>query len=268
MRHHGLRSLPRRPRADDGGVRRDRPVPARLGLAVTFVRNVTDVDDKIIRKADAERRTAAEVAHEYTAKMNEDLRALDVAAADHEPSATEHIAEVIEIIERLESKRPGLRRRAATSTTRSRGSPPYGQLSGQSIDDLRAGARIEVGEQQAQPARLRAVEGGQARRAVVGRARGARAARAGTSSARRWRIATSASPSTSTAAARTSIFPHHENEIAQSRGRLRRRAVRAPLDAHRLRELRRREDVEVARQRLHHPQGRRDPRSARRCACA
>src|SRR3954452_21277924 len=61
------------------------------GLAVTFVRNVTDVDDKIIRKAEAEKKTAAEVSRHFTDEMNVDLRALGVLQADHEPLATEHI---------------------------------------------------------------------------------------------------------------------------------------------------------------------------------
>src|SRR6185437_1587816 len=74
------------------------------GFEVDYVRNVTDVDDKIIRRAEAEKRSAAEVAREFTDKMNEDMRALGVLPAEHEPLATEHIAEVIEIIGRLERK--------------------------------------------------------------------------------------------------------------------------------------------------------------------
>src|SRR3954452_8729951 len=75
------------------------------GLAVRFVRNVTDVDDKIIRRAVAEKRSAAEVARDYTEKMEADLRALDVRPADVEPRATEHIGEVIDIIKRLEERK-------------------------------------------------------------------------------------------------------------------------------------------------------------------
>ena len=173
------------------------------GLAVTFVRNVTDVDDKIIRKAEAEKRTAAEVAHEYTEKMNEDLRALDVAPADHEPHATEHIAEVIEIIERLEKK--GLAYAAGGDVYYSvPGFAPYGRLSGAAHRRPALRRAHRGGRAQEEPARLRALEGGQAGRAVLGEPLGQRASRAGTSSARRWRTATSASRSTSTAAAPTS----------------------------------------------------------------
>src|SRR5499427_4878717 len=60
------------------------------GFAVRFVRNVTDVDDKIIKKAEAEGKSAADVARDYTEKMEADLRALDVRPADVEPRATEH----------------------------------------------------------------------------------------------------------------------------------------------------------------------------------
>src|SRR5262252_6426384 len=109
------------------------------GFALTYVRNVTDVDDKIIRKAEAEKRTAAEVAREFTDKMNEDLRALGVLRADHEPHATEHIAEVVEIIERLEKK--SLAYAAGGDVYYAvPGFARYGQLSKQHIDDLRSGA--------------------------------------------------------------------------------------------------------------------------------
>ena len=74
------------------------------GYAVRFVRNITDVDDKIIRKANAEGVASAEIAERYTRFMEEDLAALGVRRADVEPRATEHIAEVIEIIQRLEER--------------------------------------------------------------------------------------------------------------------------------------------------------------------
>ena len=77
------------------------------GLAVKYVRNVTDVDDKIIRKANAEGVSSAEIADRYTRLMHEDMQALGLAVADHEPRATEHIAEVIDIVRLLvEADRP------------------------------------------------------------------------------------------------------------------------------------------------------------------
>ena len=116
------------------------------GFQVDYVRNVTDIDDKIIRRAGNEGRSAADVARQYTDLMRADLGALGVAPADHEPLATEHIAEVIEIIQRLESR--GLAYAAGGDVYFAvHRFPPYGGLSKQSVDDLRSGARIEVGEQ-------------------------------------------------------------------------------------------------------------------------
>ena len=121
------------------------------GFEVRFVRNVTDVDDKIIRKAKAEgtlgRRGGA---RSTPTQMNADMRALGVAPADVEPRATEHIAEVIDIIRRLEEK--GLAYAAGGDVYYAVGGfADYGELSGQSTDDLKAGARIEVDEQKRSP---------------------------------------------------------------------------------------------------------------------
>jgi len=74
------------------------------GFALRFVRNITDVDDKIINKAKEEGTSADEVARKYTHEMNVDFQALGLLPPDLEPRATEHIAEVIEIIRRLEEK--------------------------------------------------------------------------------------------------------------------------------------------------------------------
>src|SRR3954452_22713245 len=186
------------------------------GLAVTFVRNVTDVDDKIIRKAEAEKRTAAEVAHEYTEKMNEDLRALDVRPADHEPNATEHIAEVIEIIERLEKK--GLAYAAGGDVYYSvPGFAPYGRLSKQHIDDLRSGARIEVDEHKRSPLDFALWKGAKPGEPFWESPWGN--GRPG------WHIECSAmahrylgEPFDIHGGGADLIFPHHENEIAQSEG--------------------------------------------------
>jgi len=186
------------------------------GLAVTFVRNVTDVDDKIIRKAQAENRTAAEVAHEYTEKMNADLRALEVAPADHEPHATEHIAEVIEIIGRLEKK--GLAYAAGGDVYYSvPGFAHYGQLSKQHIDDLRSGARIEVDEHKKSPLDFALWKGAKPGEPFWASPWGN--GRPG------WHIECSAmahrylgEPFDIHGGGADLIFPHHENEIAQSEG--------------------------------------------------
>ena len=186
------------------------------GLEVTFVRNVTDVDDKIIRKAEAEKRTAAEVAEEYTEKMNVDLRALDVAPADHEPHATAHIPEVIEIIERLEER--GLAYAAGGDVYYSvPGFAHYGQLSKQHIDDLRSGARIEVDEHKRSPLDFALWKGAKPGEPFWESPWGN--GRPG------WHIECSAmahrylgEPFDIHGGGADLIFPHHENEIAQSEG--------------------------------------------------
>jgi len=186
------------------------------GYAVRFVRNITDVDDKIIRKAEAEKRSAADVAREFTEKMEEDLAALGVRRADVEPRATEHIAEVIEIIQRLEER--GLAYPAEGDVYYAvAGFPRYGQLSGQSTEDLRAGARIEVGEQKHSPldfALWKAAKPGEPSwPSQWGEGRPG------------WHIECSAmshrylgEPFDIHGGGADLIFPHHENEIAQSEG--------------------------------------------------
>jgi cysteinyl-tRNA synthetase len=120
------------------------------GFDVRFVRNVTDIDDKIIRRAAAEGTTAAQIAETYTRAMNEDFAALGIAPADEEPRATTHVAEVLSIIQRLIDR--GLAYAAGGDVYYSVPSfPSYGSLSGQSIDELKSGARIEVDEHKHSP---------------------------------------------------------------------------------------------------------------------
>ena len=193
LRDHGLRPLPHRPRAQGGRVGRHRPPPARAAASSSASSATSPTSTtRSSSKANEEGAPADEVARKYTEEMHVDFRALGLAAA--RPRAARDRAH-----RRDDRHHPaGWRRRAsptppaATSTTRCRGFAGYGQLSGQSTDDLQAGARIEVGRAEEEPARLRAVEGGQAGRAVVAESRGAAAGPAGTSSARRWRTATSA----------------------------------------------------------------------------
>jgi cysteinyl-tRNA synthetase len=186
------------------------------GFAVRFVRNVTDVDDKIIRKAQAEGRSPAELAGDYTAKMEEDLRALDVRSADVEPRATEHIAEVIEIIRRLEERKLAYAAEGDVYYAVG-GFGSYGQLSGQSTDDLRAGARIEVGEHKQSPLDFALWKSAKPGEPSWPSPWGA--GRPG------WHIECSAmahrylgEPFDIHGGGADLIFPHHENEIAQSEG--------------------------------------------------
>jgi len=120
------------------------------GFDVRFVRNITDVDDKIIRRAATEGRSADAAAGEYADSMAADLAALGVQPPDTEPRATAHIPEMLDIIQRLVDR--GLAYAADGDVYYSVGGfSPYGEISGQSTDDLKAGARIEVGEQKRSP---------------------------------------------------------------------------------------------------------------------
>ena len=120
------------------------------GFDVRYVHNITDVDDKIIRKGLAEGRPAAEVARFYADAMAADMAGLGVAPADVEPRATLHIADMIDVIRRLEER--GLAYPAGGDVYYSvAGFPNYGGLSGQSPEELQAGARVEVGEYKKSP---------------------------------------------------------------------------------------------------------------------
>jgi cysteinyl-tRNA synthetase len=113
------------------------------GLEVRFVRNVTDIDDKIIRRAATEEISAAAVARKYEEAMAMDLADLGIAPPDEEPRATAHIADIVALIGRLHER--GLAYASEGDVYYSVGQfPSYGALSGQSPDDLKAGARVEI----------------------------------------------------------------------------------------------------------------------------
>jgi cysteinyl-tRNA synthetase len=186
------------------------------GFRVRFVRNVTDVDDKIIRKANEEGRTAAEVAGHYTEAMQADFAALGVAVPDVEPRATEHVPEVVDIIQRLEAR--GLAYAAGGDVYFAVTEfPHYGQLSKQSVDDLKSGARIEVGEHKKNPLDFALWKGSKPGEPAWDSPWGP--GRPG------WHIECSAmvhrylgEPFDIHGGGSDLIFPHHENEIAQSEG--------------------------------------------------
>jgi len=186
------------------------------GLEVRLVRNITDVDDKIIRKANAEGRPAALVAKAYADAMIADMDALGIAAPDVEPRATEHIAEMIDVIRRLEAR--GLAYPAEGDVYYAvAGFPGYGALSGQSIDDLQAGARIEVGEHKRSPLDFALWKGAKPGEPMWESPWGP--GRPG------WHIECSAMSHRYLGdsfdihgGGSDLIFPHHENEIAQSEG--------------------------------------------------
>jgi len=114
------------------------------GYNVTYVRNITDIDDKIIRRAVERGQRMQDVTRFFIAAMHADERALGVAAPDHEPRATEYVGEMLGIIAKLEEK--GLAYQADNGDVNYavRRFDGYGKLSGKTLDDLRAGERVAV----------------------------------------------------------------------------------------------------------------------------
>ncbi len=120
------------------------------GFKVKYVRNFTDVDDKIIKRAAELGVSWREVAEKYTAAYVRDMDALGVGRPDVEPKATEHISDIIETVKSLVDK--GAAYESGGDVYFSvRGFGRYGALSKKSIDELVAGARVEVGEQKRDP---------------------------------------------------------------------------------------------------------------------
>jgi len=116
------------------------------GLQVTWVRNFTDIDDKILRRAQELGVDWQEVARRYIASFQEDMAALGVPPAQIEPKATEHIPQILDLIRRLEDLGFAYCRKGGGGDVffRVRRFPGYGKLSGQKPEDMEAGARIEV----------------------------------------------------------------------------------------------------------------------------
>jgi cysteinyl-tRNA synthetase len=116
------------------------------GFKVTYVRNITDIDDKIIHRAAENGEDWAELAGRFTVAMQEDCATLGLERPDHEPRATEYIAEILAMTRTLIDK--GYAYVAANGDVMYsvRKFPSYGALSGKKIDDLRAGSRVQVDE--------------------------------------------------------------------------------------------------------------------------
>jgi cysteinyl-tRNA synthetase len=120
------------------------------GLRVVHVQNFTDVDDKIIVRAQAEGVAPEVVAERNIAACNAMMRAMNLLPATHYPRATEHIAEIVALIQDLEAK--GYAYAAGGDVYfRVRRFAAYGRLSGRDVDDMLSGARVEVGEQKEDP---------------------------------------------------------------------------------------------------------------------
>jgi len=115
-----------------------------LGYQVTYVRNVTDIDDKIIRRALERGITLRALTDEMITAMHTDLDALGIARPTYEPRATEHVPQMLAMIGTLEGKGLAYRSTNGDVNYAVRKFPGYGKLSGKSIDELRSGERVAV----------------------------------------------------------------------------------------------------------------------------
>jgi cysteinyl-tRNA synthetase len=114
------------------------------GFDVTYVRNITDIDDKIIKRAVENKESISQLTQRFITAMNEDAAALGVEKPDHEPRATAYVPQMLGLIDKLEQR--GLAYKATDGDVNYsvRDFAGYGKLSGKSLDDLRAGERVDV----------------------------------------------------------------------------------------------------------------------------
>jgi cysteinyl-tRNA synthetase len=121
------------------------------GYGVTYVRNITDIDDKIIRRAVERGITIRELTDEMTLAMHQDIGALGIEPPTHEPRATEYVPQMLTMIGQLQ--RNGLAYQASNGDVNYavRKFEGYGKLSGKSLDDLRAGERVAVDDSKLDP---------------------------------------------------------------------------------------------------------------------
>jgi len=188
-----------------------------LNLDVTYVRNITDIDDKIIRRAVENAEPMTTLTERFIRAMDEDAAALGVEKPDHEPRATQYVPGMLELIGLLEQRGLAYGAENGDVNYAVRSFPGYGKLSGKSLDELRAGERVEIDRSKHDPLDFvlwkHAREGEPYWESPWGRGRPG------------WHIECSAM---SGALLGTHFdihgggqdlqFPHHENEIAQSEG--------------------------------------------------
>jgi cysteinyl-tRNA synthetase len=184
------------------------------GFDVRYVRNFTDIDDKIINRALKEGRSTEEIAEQYIEEYRRDMLALGNIPPSVEPRATEHIKEMIELIERLVERGYAYERRGSVFFS-VRKFERYGWLSGKDIDELEAGARVEVDESKDDPLDFALWKAGKEGEPMWDSPWGK--GRPG------WHIECSAmstkylgQPFDIHGGGKDLVFPHHENEIAQS----------------------------------------------------
>ena len=187
------------------------------GLRVTYVRNITDIDDKIIKRALENKESIGDLTNRFIAFMNDDAAALGVEKPDHEPRATEYVPQMLELIGRLEKNGLAYQVPDGDVNFSVRKFPGYGKLSGKALDDLRAGERVDVDGTKEDPLDFvlwkHAREGEPSWPSPWGDGRPG------------WHIECSAMSSVLLGehfdihgGGQDLQFPHHENEIAQSEG--------------------------------------------------
>ncbi len=190
------------------------------GLAVTYVRNITDIDDKIIRRAVENGETIRSLTDRMIDALHEDADALGIERPTHEPRATEYVPQMLGLIQRLEDK--GLAYRAGSGDVNYavRKFPRYGRLSGKSLDELNAGERVAVQDGKLDP--LDFVLWKSAKPEEPAEVKWASAYGEGRPG---WHIECSAMGCALLGESfdihgggADLAFPHHENEIAQSEG--------------------------------------------------
>lgn len=185
------------------------------GYKVIFVQNFTDIDDKMIRRANEEGVTVPEVANRYIKEYYTDADALSVERASANPRATEHIGDILKLVQTLIDKGHAYAADNGDVYFSVRSFRGYGKLSGQSIDDLESGARIDPTEQKRDPLDFAVWKGAKPGEPFWETPWGK--GRPG------WHIECSAMSMSLLgetfdihAGGQDLIFPHHENEIAQS----------------------------------------------------
>ncbi len=187
-----------------------------IGYDVTFVQNFTDVDDKMIARAQKEGVTLAELGQKFINEYYKDAQGLGVKEADYHPLATKHIGDIIKLVKRLVDNGHAYEVDGDVYYDVS-SFPDYGKLSGQSMEDLKAGARIDVADIKRNPEDFAlwkaAKEGEDSWDSPWGKGRPG------------WHIECSAMSMKYLGetfdihgGGQDLVFPHHENEIAQSEG--------------------------------------------------
>ncbi|MXS81782.1 cysteine--tRNA ligase [Nitrosomonas oligotropha] len=186
-------------------------------FAVSYVRNVTDIDDKIIKRAQENNESIETLTQRFIQAMNEDSAALGVLLPNHEPRATDYVQHMIAMISTLVEKRLAYPAKNGDVYYSVHDFPSYGKLSGKSLSDLRAGERVEIDSNKKDPLDFvlwkSAKPGEPSWESPWGKGRPG------------WHIECSAMSEQLLGihfdihgGGQDLQFPHHENEIAQSEG--------------------------------------------------